>query len=71
MGEFGLRVAERDACNQLGFDLDGAYGYQGHDLISNLQALGFSSAIYYWLCAFQFNYMLSLFSVTMLDIRVS
>lgn len=71
MGDFGLRVTERDTCKQLGFDLDGTYGYQGRDLVPNLQALGISSVIQHWLCAFQFNYMPSLYSVTMSDCKLS
>ena len=52
MGEFGFCVTERDTCKQLGFDLDGTYGYRGRDLVSNLQALGISCAIYHWLLCF-------------------
>lgn len=40
MGEFGFRVTERGTCKQLGFDLDGTYGYQGRDLVLNLHAFG-------------------------------
>lgn len=70
MGEFGFPVTERDTCKQLGFDLDGTYGYWGRDLVSNLQASGISSVIYHWLCAFQFNYTPTLYSVTMSDLKL-